>query len=62
MASGASSSSLLLNDLALGDIDSASFHTSDDSLYSDVTPTEDHPSDLALASVLGEGANWWNVN
>ncbi len=38
MASGASSSSLLLNDLALGDIDSASFHTSDDSLYSDATP------------------------
>jgi hypothetical protein len=62
MASGASNTSLLLMDLALGDIDSSAYHTSDDSLYSDSTHTDDHPSDLALASVLSEDSNWWNVN
>ncbi|HEX4413779.1 MAG TPA: dockerin type I repeat-containing protein [Lacipirellulaceae bacterium] len=62
-ASDSSSSSLLLMDLAIGDIDSSSYHSSanDDSLYSDTQSEDSHPNDLALASVLADGSDTWNA-
>jgi subtilisin family serine protease len=63
IASGSSSSSLLLMDLALGDIDSSSYHASstDESLYSDGSHDDSHPNDMALAAVLADNSDLWNA-
>ena len=60
-STASSGSNLLLLDLALGGVDDVVYSDVDDSLLDTEQHEETHVSDLALAAVLSEEANWWDA-